>query len=217
MLRLMGSYGAANLAPHMVLEEFGLDYEFVLVDTSKYEHRKPAYLKLNPNGRVPTLIDGEDVLYEAAAICLYLADKKADSRLVPPFGSVARGHLYKWLMFLTNTLQPALLGYFYAGRYSTDPAHASAIKAQAEITATQLYRQLDQELMVLGPYLLGDTLSIVDFYLLMLVRWGRFFVDPPVKVFPNLARHAALLSERPSVQRAFAQEHIPSPYCLEAP
>ena len=69
--------GNANLAPHILLEEIGADYELVLVDRNKNEQKSPAYLKLNPAGRIPVLVDGGLVLYEAAAICLHLADRHA--------------------------------------------------------------------------------------------------------------------------------------------
>ena len=75
MYKLFWDPGAANMAPHAVLEEIGCPYELVKVDIAKGEHRRPAYVKLNPNGRVPTLIDGEKVMFEAAAIVLYLIEK----------------------------------------------------------------------------------------------------------------------------------------------
>lgn len=215
MIQLYGAPGAANLAPHMVLEELGLPYEFVLVDTAKQEHKSAEYLKLNPNGRVPTLSDGEEVFYESAAICLHLCDRQPEAGLVPAFGSNARGQLYKWLTFLTNTLQPALIAYFYPERLSTEPSHAPGIKAQAEITALALYSQLDQHLGEHGPYLLGERFSVADLYLMMLVRWGRWFDTPPVLRFGHISTLVETLSARPAVQRAFAQEQIPAPYCLK--
>lgn len=229
MYQLYGFTGSASLAPRMVLEELKLPYQFIRLDADKGEHRTADYLKLNPNGRVPTLVDDEQVLYEAAAICLYLCDKevcdkqssdkqpggqRAASRLAPPITAPARGQLYKWLMFLTNTLQPALVAYFYPDRLSTEVGHAPAIKARAEQTAQQIYEQLDRELAQQGPYLLGSELSVADLYLLMLVRWGRWFAEPPVTRYPQLARLVELVSARPAVQATFAAEGIPAPYCL---
>ena len=109
-LQLHFSPSSAAMAPHILLEELGLPYERVLVDTAVQAHKRPEYLKLNPNGLVPVLVDtaapgGELVLYESAAICLYLADAHPRARLMPPLGSVQRAHAYKWLMWLTNTLQ----------------------------------------------------------------------------------------------------------------
>lgn len=214
MYQLYGFIGSASLAPRMVLEELRLPYQFIRLDAEKGEHRTAAYLKLNPNGRVPTLVSGDEVLYEAAAICLHLCDQQPNAQLVPALAHPARGQLYKWLMFLTNTLQPALIAYFYPDRLSTDPAHAPAIKAKAEQTAQALYQQIDAELASHGPYLLGPALSVADLYLLMLVRWGRWFAEPPVRRYRQLAQLVELLSERDSVKRTFAAEGIPAPYCL---
>ena len=69
--------GNANLAPHILLEEIGAEYELVLVDRNKDEHKSPAHLALNPTGRIPVLIEGDLVLYETAAIFLPLADGHA--------------------------------------------------------------------------------------------------------------------------------------------
>jgi len=218
MFRLYGMTGAASLAPHMLFEELGLPYEFVKLDGDKKEHKSADYLKLNPHGRVPTLVHGDMVIYESAAICLYLAEvaqlNAVQSNLLPAAGSPARGQLYKWLMFLTNTLQPALMAYFYPERYTTDASHAPAIKEKAEQNALDYFRQIDQALAEQGPFLLGAQASVVDYFALMLVRWGRWFATPPVTQFPHIAAYVELMSAKPAVQRTFAQEGIPAPYCL---
>lgn len=214
MIQLYGFQGAASLAPHILLEELGLPYELIMLNPLKLEHKTEKYMRLNPNGRVPTLIDGEQAIYESAAICLHLCDKLDNTDLLPRVGDPLRGQVYKWMMFLTNTLQPALIGYFYPDRYSTVRAHAADIKAKAEMTAMQLYQQIDSELAIQGPYLLGQHYTIADIYLMMLVRWGRYFSNPPATHFPHLHHLVGLLSERPAIQRAFAQENIPAPYCL---
>lgn len=214
MYQLYGFIGSASLAPHMVLEELGLPYQFVRLDADKGEHKTEAYLKLNPNARVPTLVDGDFVLFESAAICLYLCDHHPNGHLVPALSHPARGQLYKWLMLLTNSLQPALMAYFYPDRLSTDPGHAAAIKAKAEQNADALYQQIDKALADHGPYLLGSEFSVADLFLFMLIRWGRWFAQPPVSKYPHLQKLVQFVSERPAVRRTFEQEGIPAPYCL---
>src|SRR3989304_10510949 len=88
MYQLYYHPGNANPAPHILLEEIGADYELVLVDRTKNEQKSPAYLKLNPAGRIPVLVDGDLVLYETAAICLHLADRHAAAGV----GPARRGH-----------------------------------------------------------------------------------------------------------------------------
>ena len=150
MLTLYGMQGAASLAPRMVLEEIGTAYQFVTLDGEKKEQKSADYLRLNPHGRVPTLVDGGNVIYESAAICLFVAEK-AQSDLLPPIASVDRAQLYKWLMFLTNTVQPALMAYFYPDRFTTVASHAAAIKERAEQNAQAYFHQLDLALAERGP------------------------------------------------------------------
>src|SRR5690349_22871025 len=123
----------ANMAPHVVQEEIGVPFEPVLVDRTLGAHRSPEYLKLKPNGKIPVLVDGDLVLYEAAAICLYLADKHPQAKLAPAIGTAERAHLYKWLMWSSNTLQAMLMHYFYPERMvEADEAAAAQVRRKAQ-------------------------------------------------------------------------------------
>ena len=127
MLQLHYFPGNASLIPHIVLEEIGLPFELSYVDRAVSAHKSPPYLALNPNGLIPVLVDNGYtpqplVLYETAAICMHLADTHAGAGLLPPLATVARAHAYKWLAWLTNTLQAALIVYFYPERWADDAA-----------------------------------------------------------------------------------------------
>ena len=197
----------ASLAPHFVLEEIGAPFELTLVDRQHDAQKSPQYLARNPMGRIPTLVDGELVLFESAAICLHLADRHPEAGLAPPLGSDARGHLYKWLMFLTNTVQADHMAYFYSDRYTTDSRGTAGVAAAAEARLHSAYTTLDDALTRGGPYLLGRDASIADFYLLMLIRWGAGQKAHP-KHLPGIRRCAQLLLQRPSVQRTMATERL---------
>lgn len=82
--------GMANLAPHMMLEDIGAEHRLIRVDRDKGEHKSPEYLKLNPKGLIPVLVDGDLVLYETAAICLHLADRHPQANLAPALGTHGR-------------------------------------------------------------------------------------------------------------------------------
>ena len=97
MIQLHYYPGNASLIPHLLLEELGLPFELQYVDRAQSAQKSPAYLKLNPNGLIPVLVDGPLVLYETAAICLHLADAHLNSGLVPAPGTPERAHAYKWL------------------------------------------------------------------------------------------------------------------------
>jgi glutathione S-transferase len=197
----------ASLAPHFILEEIGARFELRLVDRKVSGQKDLGYMKLNPLGRIPTLVDRDLVLFESAAICLYLADKHPDVGLVPAMGSDGRAHLYKWLMFLTNTIQPDFTAFFYPEKYTTNPDGIEAVKASAESRLDAAYAVVNDALGRGGPYLLGETISAVDFYLLMAVHWGSMQTNRPQHLV-NIRRCVDLVSARPSVQRAAAAEGL---------
>lgn len=204
--------GNANLAPHILLEEIGAAHELILVDRGNNQQKSPAYLKLNPAGRIPVLVDGDLVLYESAAICLHLADRHAAAGLAPALGSRERSQFYKWLVYLTNTLQAELLLYFYPERLADDAAAAAQIKAHAERRCGEMLDLIETALAAgAGPFLLGADYRAVDAYLLMLCRWTRG-MDRPARRRPHLARLLEAVMARPGTQRAFAAEGIAAPF-----
>jgi glutathione S-transferase len=206
--------GNASLAPHLVLEEIGAPYELVLVDRKANAHKAPEYLKLNPNGQIPVLVDGDLVLYEAAAICLYLADKHPEAGLAPALQTPERAHLYKWLMWCTNTLQAMLLHYFYPDRMvdAGNEAGAKEVRRHAEARVAAMLDIVDAHLgSHAGRWFLGDTYSVVDPFALMLGRWTRN-CGRPGRSLPHIGPYLERMLERPAVQRAFAAEGLAKPY-----
>jgi glutathione S-transferase len=203
--------GNASMAPHMALEEIGAPFELRLVDRAKNAHKAPDYLRLNPSGLIPILADGDLVLSESAAICLHLADRHPEAKLVPPLGTAERAQLYKWLIHLTNTVQAELITYFYPERQTDDAAAATQVKAHAEARVGGMLDRIEAALAERGPYLLGDDFSVADLYLLMLSRWTRGFAKP-ARNRPALRRLLDRLAERPAVQRVFAKEGIAAPF-----
>jgi glutathione S-transferase len=215
MLQLHYFPGNASLIPHIVLEELGLEFELLYVDRAVAAHKSDAYLALNPNGLIPVLVDdaADDaakplVLYETAAICLYLADTHQAAGLMPPLGTAERAHAYKWLAWLTNTLQTSLIVYFYPERWADDAAAIQQVKAHAETKIDGLLDQLAAEFTRHGgPWLLGEPFSLLDPYAFVLCRWTRGFGRP--------ARERAALKPwldrmlvRPAVQQAMAAEKL---------
>ena len=215
MIQLHYYPGNASLVPHLLLEELGLPFELRLVDRANQAHKAPAYLKLNPNGLIPVLVEstaaGELVLYETAAICLHLLDTHPAAGLAPAPGGAARAHFYKWLVWLTNTLQAALMIYFYPERWADEPAAIAQVKAHAEAKIGAMLDQLEAELAAGGPWLLGEHFSALDLYALVLCRWTRGFTRP-ARSQPQLGAYLQRLLARPAVQRALATEGIVAPF-----
>ena len=216
MLQLHYFPSNASLAPHVLLEELGVPYELEHVDRSLGAHKTPAYLELNPNGLIPVLVDsrsgGRLVLYETAAICLHLADTHPDAGLAPAPGTAARAHFYKWLVWLSNTPQAALMLYFYPERWVDDERAAAQLREHAETRIVAMLEQLDAELARHGgPWLLGEAYSAVDPYALMLCRWTRRFARP-ARALPQLGPYLERVLARPAVRRAFEQESLQPPW-----
>jgi len=213
MIQLHYYPGNASLAPHMLLEEIGAPFELKLVDRANAAHKSPAYLKLNPNGQIPLLVDGDLVLYETAALCLYLADTFPQARLAPPMQTAERAHFYKWLVWCTNTMQAMLMHYFYGERMVNegDTGAAAQVKVHAEAKVGDMLDQLDAQLASHGAdWLLGTSFSAVDPYTLMLCRWTRNFARP-ARSLPHLGPYLQRVLARPAVQRAFATEKLSPP------
>jgi glutathione S-transferase len=121
--------------------------------------KTPEYLKLNPNGLIPVLVDGELVLYETAAVVLHLVDTHPSANLAPKIGTAERAHFYKWLMWLTNTLQAALILYFYPERYVNDgnTSAASELKENIQKKIGGYLQQLDDQIVSHSkPWILGE-------------------------------------------------------------
>jgi len=201
MYTLYWSPGSASMAPHGALEESGAKFELKLVSTDEGAHRDPAYLKLNPNGKVPTLVvDGSFVMFESAAITMLIADRHPQAKLAPGPDEMARGYFYQWMAHLTNSVQPAMLRYYYPERTTADAGGAEAVTSKATEEIGTLWGRIDQHLGAKGPYLLGDRFSAADIFAHMLSTWQSCCPNTYER-FPNLKRLADLVAARPAMQR----------------
>src|SRR3954468_15113274 len=114
-----------------MLREIGAEFELRLVDRGQDAQKSPEYLKLNPNGRIPVLVDGDLVLYETAAIALHLVDRHPEAGLAPPVGSRERALFYRWMGPLPNPPQAEYRAWFSPEEHAAAPAAAPAVKAAA--------------------------------------------------------------------------------------
>jgi glutathione S-transferase len=209
----------ASITPHILLEEMGLPFELKLVDRAQNAHKSADYLKLNPNGLIPVLVDEELVLYETAAICLHLTDTHPEFGLAPAIGTKERAHFYKWLMWMTNTWQPAMIMYFYTDRYtsSTDLEVVAQITAKTQERVGAMLKQVDDHLASNGgPWMMGERFSVLDIYAFMLGRWTRVFKGDasstrPARAWPHLGPFMQRMLDRPAVQRVVAREGLKNP------
>jgi glutathione S-transferase len=209
MYQLYYSPGLASLAPHFTLQEIGAPYELKLIDRSAGQHKTNEYLSLNPNGRIPTFVDGDFVIFESAAICLHLADKHPEACLIPAIGTTCRAHTYQWIAFLTNTLQADLWQY-YRPEFYVEPERRDEFRSVMEGHVARHLGVIDRWLSD-KTFMAGESLSVADLYLFMLGRWSRN-LNPATRTFPHLSRLMERIVKRPSVNKVFQLEHLAPPY-----
>ncbi|HTV21091.1 MAG TPA: glutathione S-transferase family protein [Polyangiaceae bacterium] len=209
--------GNANLAAHILLEEAGVEYELVLVDRTRHAQKSPEYLALNPNGTIPTLVWDELVLFETAAICLHITDRSPQAPLAPPLGSAERAHLYKWLFFLSNTVQPAYMTFRYPEQHVAPPTPdaVTAVQTAAAERTSRAFDALERAWTGPGPFLLGERYCAADAYLYMLAWWARKLPRPPA-LLPQVRACVSAVASRPATRRACASEGV-DVYEPEAP
>ncbi len=203
---LYGSASTASLVVHWLLIELDIEHELVLLDFDTRQQKSADYLALNPAGRVPTLVIDGQVLTEAAAIALHLADLHPQAGLLPAPGTEARAQAYRWMFWCANTLQPAYRAWFYAD----EVAGASNVDAVRDSARQQLeagWARFAGHLQQGGPYVLGDRVSVVDFMLVMLMRWSRN-MPVPSDTWPELKAYAERLKARPAFAEVYRREGI---------
>jgi GSH-dependent disulfide-bond oxidoreductase len=182
----------------LFLEEAGLPYEPMPVDTRKGQQHSPDYLAINPNAKVPAIVDGDVTVFDSNAILLYLGEKT--SKFMPPPGDKMRGELLSWMMFIASGVGPyagqSVHFRMYAPEKNEYALNRYAFEAQRHfgIIDARLAKQ---------KYMLGDTYTIVDMAL-----WGWARAVPLVlgetawAKFPNLKRLVDEISARPAAQKA---------------
>ena len=206
--------GRANLAPHIVLQETATRYRLELVDFERQAQRSPEYLTLNPNGRVPTLIEDGFVMYEAAAITMYIAELHGEAGLAPPPATLSRARYYQWMAHLTNSVQEALNQWFHPDHFVSGKQTESAFKKNAEKRLEKMWGNLDEALSK-SPYLLGDRFSACDAYLFFLTCWQTRLKKSMIRERLHLAKFFKTVKNRPSVERTLEAEGIASWYSID--
>ena len=203
--------GNASLAPHLVLEAIGAPYELVVVDRNADEQKSESYTRLNPMARIPTLVHDGVAVWESAAIVLLLSETHPDTAMAPTPLAPERGAFLQWLMFFTNTLQPALMDFHYP-----DPEEGEgegkadlALGRRSPAAVCGLWKIVDQHLPT--ALLWRDRpergLSALGCYCLMLVWWSRTFRSS-MKEFESLNAFIERAFADPTVRAVFEQEGL---------
>ncbi len=206
MYKLYWAENTGAMAPQMLLEEIGADYERIVVDIDAGEHRGAGFLAVNPRAQIPALVlPGGEVMTESGAIVVHLADRHAEAGLLPEPGSDARARVLRWLFYAVANIYEADLRVFYADEYVAVPDCAESLLAQARHDLDRHWDLLESQLGA-GPWFLGERFSLLDPYLLMLAGWHEQSGDLLTRC-PRLARICAAVLERPACREVWRQHH----------
>lgn len=184
MLELFFAPGSSSMAPHIALNEVGAAFVPRPLSFRARENRTPAYLALNPEGKVPTLVVDGQPLTEVAAILCYLARTHPEAGLLPRT-PLAEAQALSWMSFAAATLHPA--------------------RARGTAHALETYALADRRLAT-GPWALGETYSIADIHLFRLFWRLRNSLHPPAESLPALEAHYHRMMDRPAVIKTIAAE-----------
>lgn len=196
MLKLFYAKGTAAIAPQILFEELGQDYEAILIDFASAEQRAPEFLAVNPKGRVPALVTPNGVLTETPTLLTYIANTNPNAGLVPqePF---AFAQAQSFNDYLNSTVHVMHAHGKRGSRWADDIAAHESMKAKLVENMTECANMIETHYLK-GPYVLGDKFSICDPYLYLVCRW---LIADGVNIedYPKLKHHYNLMIEKPSV------------------
>ena len=152
-MKLYSAPGTCGTAMHIVLNWIGKDFEVEHLDLAGL--KSPDYLKLNPAGVVPTIVDGDGPLSEGLAILLKLVDDNPDADIGPAKGEDGRDQLYRWLAFISATLHPFFWPYFMPQRYQPDAEQHPAVRQAAQERVAYAFDVIEAHLTD-NQWLLGE-------------------------------------------------------------
>jgi glutathione S-transferase len=199
MYTLYYSPGAASLVVHLTLLEIGAPCRLERVDFDRRDQKRPDYLRLNPAGRIPTLVIDGKAYFESAALVMLLAERHPEAGLAPPPGSPSRGNWYQWIAYLATALGAPFRFWFYPSDLGS-AEHPPAVHDALCRAIEQAWSVVDAQLASGGPYLLGRELSVADLLAIMYMRWSRNMPRPALE-WPALRRLADHVRARPSWTR----------------
>ena len=185
-----------STAALILLEELGAPFELKVLDMKAGEQRQPAYLVINPMGKVPALVHDGALITEQPAVFIYLADLFPDAGLAPPIGDPLRGPYLRWMVFYGSCFEPAVID--------------RSMQREPAAMSTSPYGDYDMMLSTLteqlakGPYLLGDSFSAADVLWGTALAWTTAFqLVPPL---PLIQAYVERIAARPAVARVKARD-----------
>ena len=172
-----------------MLDECAAEYEIVPIDLEKREHKNPEFLRINPAGKLPALVDDDAKIFESAAICLYLGDKFPEAKLAPKIGARERGRYLSLMVYSTSQLEPAL----------GDTMLGAQTSLQRGWTDFETARNVIEGELGAGPYLFGGWFTAADVMIGSLFIYRRMLGGKPDR--PKLEAYVDRLLARPAAPK----------------
>jgi len=175
----------------ILLEELGAPHELHVLNLKAGDHREPAYLAINPLGKVPAIVHGGAVVTETVAIYIHLADAFPSAGLAPAIGDPLRGPYLRWIAFYGSAFEPAMID--RAQKRTSEPRAMSAYGCYDDVVA------LVRAQLARGPYLFGERLTAADILWGTALRWITTF--GLLEATPEIAAYIERIGQRPAVKK----------------
>ena len=203
MLTLYYSPNSCSLASHLTLEHAGAEYDLVRIDFSANEQRSPAYLKVNPKGRVPALVTSSGVLTETPAMLQFIAQTHPKAKLAPLDDPFRLAEMNAFNSYLCSTVHVAHAHRMRGHRWADDPAALEAMRKKVPQSVGDAFAIIENEYLR-GPWVLGEQFSTSDYYLLTIARWLEGDgVD--LARLPRVLEHRRRMLDLPVVARVLGE------------
>jgi glutathione S-transferase len=204
MFKLYYAPGTCALASHIALEEAGASYTTERLDFKSNQQTSPEYLKLNPKGRVPTLVTDHGILTETPAMLAFIAQSFPKAKLAPLEDAFAFAQVQAFNSYLCSTVHVAHAHKGRGYRWATDESSFADMKRKVPQTVGACFALIERD-MLKGPWVVGEQYTVCDPYLFTLALWLEGdSVD--LAALPKVADHRKRMSERPAVKKVLAEE-----------
>ena len=204
MMKLYYAAHTCALASHIALEDAGAEYSTVRINFAAHEQRSPAYLAINPKGRVPALVTGRGILTETPAMLAFIAQSFPKAKLAPlddPFGFA---EVQAFNSYLCSTVHVAHAHRMRGTRWANDPAAIEAMKRKVPESVGACFELIESK-MLRGPWVMGENYTVCDAYLFTLAQWMEGDGIDPAR-FPKVSDHRNRMSGRTAARKAIAEE-----------
>jgi glutathione S-transferase len=211
LLTLHYSPGACSLAPHILLHETGVAHQLVLTSSSDGTTKSPAWLAVNPKGRIPVLMveagGQQHMITEVPAVCSYIASLRPDLNLMGR-DALEEARVLEWFNWLSGTMHgQGVAGVFRGYRFTDDEAAYEGIKAKAKLTLTDGHQQIEAKLKD-RAWVCGDQFTAADTLLLFIWRISIRLGFAMTATYPAFTAWAKRMESRPSVAAMLRAEGI---------